>query len=1118
MQLKNSSRARTKKEIAIALILVACLVLSVVGLIIAEDKIGTPITIGGNTVNVNVKITEICSSNSLIIATDAGEYPDYIELYNGGETFNLKDFGLSNNAGNSIDYIFGDIEFKANTYLIIYLDGKNVPFKLSSNGGEYIAFVSSNGTVIDSTVTVKSASNEVMLRDGKDFVLSMDATPGYPNTAEGLEAFKNSFITESLSLSINEIFIDNESLLPDFEGTFCDIIELKNTSNAIVSTIGYYVSDSVEKRDRYAIPETELAPGDVLLIFASGKDMVSENGEYHSDFKLSSEESVVLSYGGKYIEKKVVRCALNCSLSRILDEEDKESYTQMMATPGYENNEAGREALELSRINTNAPLAITELLLSQDGTPYKGKLQDVIEITNISDKNVSTKGWHISDSEADPYKYALPEKTLKPNECMVLYARNEVGENVCGFALSSGESVYLTTNDFRRSDLVPCNSAGTGLSKHRVIENNEAVYVSGSISIGYENTSDGESKYASSVRPLEIEISEIVANNRKYVPGPYETYHDFIELHNRTNADIVLDGYYLSDDPEEPRKASLDGITIPANGYKVIILSSDGKNTPSGYPVCAFSVSSSGETVCLSKGDDIIDGVSIPSLGVNSSYGRADGNDSFSVLQEATPNTKNSKTATAKTIEPTTSIPQGVYKQESVTVELQGEGEIYFTLDCSEPTSNSSRYTQPLTLSKTTVIRCISVAEGKAQSKISDFTFVVNEPDTLEVISLVTTPENLWDYYSGIYASGPRASSVFPYNGANYYYRWEREATVSFFDKDGGGFYEPCGIRIFGGLSRALPKKSFAFFFRSTYGAGELNYQLFEDDDLSCYESFIVRNGGQDFKYSVMRDAMLTTIAREYLGLDTQNCRPVVVYLNGEYWGLYFIREKMNENYVAGHYNVDSDKVQVDFSSGRRTPDYMAIVEYAHSHNLAIQENYDYICSLVDVENFSTYLVTEMILGNTDNGNIRFFTYEGGKWRWMLYDVDHAFRSVTVDTVSDHLNPGGTGGGNQFPTKLRNALLKNPEFKEMFLREMAYQLEYVWTPEIVGSYVDTFRAMIENDIQRECTRWDKTYSQWSNSVESLKTFANSREGYIEKYVKSYFGLSDSQMREYGFDV
>ncbi len=1116
--LKQNSRAKTRREMLIALLLAICLILSVGVMIIVEDFVGTPITIDGGTVNVNVKITEICSSNTLIIATDGGEYPDYIELYNAGETFNLKDFGLSNNMGNSIDYIFGDIEFKSKTYLVVYIDGKNVPFKLSSNGEEYIALVSSNGTVIDSATTMKVASNEVMLRDGVDFTLSLDATPGYPNTKEGLEAFKKSLIAETLSLSINEIFIDNESLLPDFEGDYCDIIELKNTSNAIVSTAGYYISDSVEKRDRYAIPETELGPNDILLIYASGKEIISDNGEYHSDFKISSEESVVISYGGRYIEKKPARCGVNYSLSRVLDEEGKESYIEMAATPGFENGEEGREELENSRIYADAPLVINELLLSQDGVAYKGKLRDVVEICNISDKDLSTKGWYISDSETDPYKYALPEKILKPNECLLLYAESGKGENVCGFALSSGESIYLVAPDYRRTEGVPCTSAGSGYSRVRVAENGEKVYISGNISLGFPNDQTGIKNYADSVCPSDIRISEIVASNRKYIPGPYETYHDFIELYNSSDKDITLDGYYLSDDSEEPRKAEIKAVTIPAKSYKVIILSSDGKNTPSGYPVCNFSVSSSGEVVTLSKGDEIIDCVAIPSLAVNTAYGRADGETEFSVLDSATPNAKNGKKAKEISVKPTSNIPQGVYKKDEITVELQGEGEIYFTMDCSEPSANSNRYTTPLKLSKTTVLRCISVAEGKKQSEIVNLTFIVNEPDSLEAISIVTTPKNLWDYYSGIYEEGPRASSVFPYDGANFYQRWEKEATVSFFDKNGGGFSEPCGIRIFGGLSRALPKKSFAFFFRGAYGASELNYQLFEDDELDCYESFIVRNGGQDFRMSLFRDAMLTTIAREKLGLDTQNCRPVVVYLNGEYWGLYFIREKLNENYVAGHYNVSSDKVQVDIASGTRTPDYLALVKYAQSHDLSVKANYDHICSLMDVENFATYLVAEMILGNTDNGNIRFFTYEGGKWKWMLYDVDHAFRQASVNTISEHLNPGGTGGGDKFPTRLRNALLKNPDFKEMFLREMAYQLENVWTPEIINSYVDSFRGMIENDIQRECDRWDKSYSQWSSSVDSLKSFAASREKYVEQYVKSYFALSDSQMRNYGFDV
>ncbi len=1100
----------------IAVLLAACLLLGVAVMVLVEQKVGTPIFYDGEMKNICVRINEICASNKSILATDNGDYPDYIELYNYGDSFNLADFGLANDTGNGKAYSFGDITFEANSYLIIYLDGINVPFRLSSEGNEYISLVSWDGTVIDKATTVKTLSDEVMLWTNDGYEISREASPGYPNTAEGVAQFRAGETDGSLSLAINEILTANGSVLPDFAGDFCDIIEIKNTSSAVISTKGYYISDSLENRTRCALPEKNLAPGEFMLVFASGKDIVAENGEFHTDFRISEGEEIVLSVGSKYLVQKSAYCENNYSLSRINGDNGYE-YVKMLATPGYENDESGKEALEEIRTDKNAALVISELLLSQDLTPYGGKLRDVIEICNISESEVSTKGWYVSDSDEDPYKYALPEKTLAPNECLILYAENGSGENICGFALSSGESVYLTTPEFKKSEYVSCVPAGRGNSRSYSSENGEAVYTDGVISIGFANTEVGVALYESSVRPADIEISEIVASNTAYLAGPYKTYHDFIELHNRTDSDITLDGWYLSDDPEQPLKGSLNGVTIPANGYTAIILSSDGVNTPLGYTVLNFGVNASGETLTLSNGNTIVDSASVPSLGINTSFGRAEGSDGFSVLASVTAEAANSKRATERTASPQASLGQGVYG-ESITVELTGNGNIYYTLDCTEPTADSTRYTAPISVSSTTVIRCIAIENGKLKSNVTDLTYIVNENDTLEAISIVTEPKNLWDYYSGIYETGPRANAAFPYEGANYYNRWEREASVSFFAQTDEGFAENCGIRIFGGLSRALPKKSFALFFRSAYGSDALYYQLFRDTELDCYEALVLRNTGQDFKYSSMRDAMVTTMANDMLGLDVQNCRPVVLYLNGEYWGLYFIREKLNQNYVAQHYNCDPLEATVTVANGRTSEAYTALVNYASSHDLSVQEHYDYVSSLMDIENYIDYIVAEMIICNTDNGNIRFFTYEGGKWRWIMYDVDHAFRSSNYNTVADHLDPAGTGSSNMFSTRLINALLKNPEFKKKFLEEIAYQINNVWTSENIDRYVDEFKNMIINDIGKDCIRWDRNYDTWESSVESLKSFGRNREKYLLQYVKSYFSLSDEQMRSYGFKV
>ncbi len=1115
MSKKLGRSNKLKTEVLIAVLLAVLMVFGVSVMVLVE-KLVPDNSSDGEIANVNtLKITEICSSNKSIIISDDGQSYDYIELYNGGETFNLSGYAFAVGRDDNIVYTFGDLEFKAKSYMAIFLDGVNIPFKLNRLGEEYVSLVTKDGVVVDSFVTQNSLGDEVMLWNGNEFVISKEASPGFSNTKEGIEQFKQSLKETVINLSINEIFVENAGLYPDGDGDFCDIVEIKNNSQSVINANDYFISDDVNDRFKCQLPEIQLAPEELLVVFVSGKGNGFIKDCFHTDFKLSVGESVVISAKNNYVSQEIVNCGENLSLSMTTTENGVE-YSQMKPSIGFENNEAGIEDFINSRINNDYPLVINEILFSQDDMPYNGKLRDVIELCNISETELNLSGWYISDDDTDPYKYALEGKTLQPNECLLLYAEKGQGENICNFALSSGEGLYLTGPDFKRSESVSCASAGQGKSRVRITENGTSVYINGEISLGFQNH-DYDS-YFKDIRPDFVEISEVMAFNRAYLPGPYSTYHDFVELHNRTSNEIDLTGWYLSDESEEPRKGSLDGVKIPANDYVVIILSSDGINTPSGYKVLNFGISSSGEQICLSKGDEIIDCAIIPSLALNTAYGRANGKDNFSVLAYPTPDKSNSDVASVAK-KPTPNLDQGVYSQSQITLELEGEGKIYYTLDCTTPTTESLVYTQPLILTKPTVIRCFSVASGKKSSEVVDLTYIVNQNDSLEAVSLVTDPDNLWDYYSGIYEYGPNAEATFPYNNANFYHRWEKKANVSFFPNSGEGFSQNCGIKIFGGLSRALPKKSFSLYFRASYGKGQLDYQLFEDDDLAVYENFVLRNTGQDWNGTLFRDAMLTSMGRELLGLDTQKCRPVVLYLNGEYWGIYFIREKLNANYVAGHYNCAPEDVQIVGANGTGNPYYAEMFYFARDNDLSIQENYDHIASLMDIDNYIDYIVAEIIVGNGDNGNIKFFTYEGGKWRWIMYDLDQSFRSSAYDSVDDHLEPMGTGSGNNFSTRLINSLLKNPEFKKKFLEEIAYQLEYVWTPENVYAYIDRFSGMIDSETSRDFERWDQTsYNTWQNDIQRLRNFIDKREYYMEIYVQRYFNLSNEQMISYGFDI
>ncbi|PKM63366.1 MAG: hypothetical protein CVU97_00050 [Firmicutes bacterium HGW-Firmicutes-21] len=1122
MQSKNGLNRAKKRDIMIAVLLFSCVMLSVsIGLLL-PNFIGAAVNIDGSIENIRVSITEVCARNRSIICDSTGEYNDYIELYNAGVSFNMLGFALTDSANKQVKYVFDTRTFSTGQYMVIFLDGKNVPFSLKSEGGETVSLLSPDGVTVASVKTVETEIDMVMsLQNGK-YVLTYDASPGYPNTPEGIAAYKLSLTDGANTLVISELLTNNKSALPDKSGAFSDIIEINNTTPYDIPLNGWYLSDKTTNPHRYALPDITLNAGEYIIIYASGEGKYKD-GEIHASFKLSTGEHAVLAGpNGKYSSVEVEDCGDNVSLCRVIDDDGSVVYKKMSPSLGFENTEDGMYAFADSRIDHNAALVITEVLLDTDELAYGGALNDVIEITNVSSGEVSTADWFMSDDINRPYKYKLPELKLKPGECIVIIAdggNNTDGDKIhANFSLSQGETLYLFTPDKKQGLPLDIISAGRGNSWQY---GTDSGYLAAKPSIGFTNNSTGRAEFERSVRPRGIEISEAVSVNTKYIPGPYATYHDFIELHNNSDSSMSLAGMYLSDDGRNMSLAALPDVTVPAGGYIVFILSSDGINTPSGYTVLPFSLAAVGETVYLSNGSGVVDCMVIPPLTGSAAFGRANGEDGFNYLAAATPKAANSYAISETAPQPVSSVKQGVYNDvQSLKVELNGKGTIRYTLDSTEPNATSAVYNGAIILTRTTVIRARSFADGYLPGKVLDLLYVINEGHELEIISLITNPSNLWDYYSGIYVKGPNASSEFPYVGANYWQNWEKEATVSFFANDGTSFSEPCGLRIFGAYSRALDMKSFSCAFRAQYGTSQLNYKLFKNSDLSGYESFILRNTGQDFNRARMRDPLITSLVSDATGMDVQKYRPAVVYLNGEFWGVYFIREKINENYIAGNYNVSASSVTTTRANGVTSTEYTALIIYVKTHNLAVDEYYQYVLTQIDKENYIDYICAQIYIANTDNGNIRFYksTDTDGKWRWIMFDTDWSFSGPTHQTVARHLNPEGTGSQNRFSTALINALLKNPSFKEDFLRRMAWQLENIWTTENVTARITEIKELIRHDMVRDCEKWGRTYTNWQNHVDSLITFQKNRPAEIYKQMKSYFSLSDAKMAELGYKI
>ena len=802
---------KKKGESKLIPVLAICLAVIIIGGIIADRFVrNVSEAERGEAEDVTILITEICSKNDTIIADADGKHSDWIELYNDGEDCNLKGFTISDGKGTSEP--FDNMPMAHGEYKLLFLGRTNVGFSLSGDGGETLTLRNRDDSVVTQVRTVAMEGDQVMSWNGVGYELTMDATPGFPNTVEGRRAFVNGIPDDDPDVVISELLIANKSILPDEAGEFSDLVELHNVTEKDVSLAGYWLSDRAEERFRYALPSVILPAGGYLVIYCDGKNSTAETGELHASFGISEGESVVLtSSAGKYTTVATEHCADDESL--LLGEDG--SYAKGTPSPGFANTAEGAAQFAASRVDDDAPLVISEVLLRKDGTAFGGFLSDAVEIYNRSGADVSTAGWFLSDRD-DPYRYALPEQTLHAGECLVIFCDSSSEPLHSGFALSSTDMLRLTGPNHKHGAILSCVPAGDGKSWQWIPASGEAEsgYRAGTVSMGQPNTDEGIAAYERSVLPQGVRISEVMSSNSKYLRSSYGSACDWAELYNGSDKTVSLAGWFLSDDPELPRKAALPSVSLAPGEYFVVFLSKNSEGLRNGYPVMAFGLSSAGDKLYLSDENGVVDQVIIPALDANTSYGRPAGKDGFSLLKEPTPGSVNSEGAKA-TEAPVAETKQGVYNGiGSLDVVLHSDGVIYYTTDCSVPTTASTRYEGPIRLTNTTVIRAIACKEGCSPSKVEAYSYILNENHTIPVASLVTTPENLWDYYTGIYADGPGYSRTeFPHEYANFWQQWEKEADVSLFELDGSGFSEPCGIRIFGAYSRALAMKSFSCFF-----------------------------------------------------------------------------------------------------------------------------------------------------------------------------------------------------------------------------------------------------------------------------------------------------------------
>jgi uncharacterized repeat protein (TIGR02543 family) len=816
-------------------------------------------------------------------------------------------------------------------------------------------------------------------------------------------------------------------------------------------------------------------------------------------------------------------------------------------------------------------LVINEVMSSNNSTlvDEDGDYSDWIEIYNPGGSPVNLSGYGLTDHTEDPYMWVFPDITIDAGGYMVVFAsdknRRDIPANYNTIINWGDQWKYRYENSQPPADWneLGFNETGwyTGPSGFgygddddaTVIENARTVYLRKTFNITdasaltsailHMDYDDGFVAYINGTEIARMAIGEPGTPTYWEMWTDYDHEARIWQGGNPERFDINLGGSLLQDgtnvvaiEVHNVSETSSDFTAIPfltvggpgiSGGYVPEILDI----VQETYLHTNFRIKSKGDTIILTTpGGTTLDELFTGTIPADISMGRKpDASGSWYYFDEPTPGQSNTTYGYSGITSdmPVLSHQGGLYSNafNLVMTSSSWNDTIYYTLDGTIPDKSSNRYTGPIHISGTTILRARLVRNNEMSSSVLSCAYIfIGRDCKLPVISVFSDPYNLWDVNFGIYATGNNASTEFPYFGANFWEDWERPAHIELCEPDGSlDFSVDAGIKIFGGWSRGNPQKSLSVFARKQYGYPEIEYRVFNEKPISKFEALVFRNSGNDWMSTMFRDGMMTSLVRP-LGIDVQAFRPAILFLNGSYWGIHNIREKVNEHFIASNHNIDPDSVDLLENSGNVIvgdgQHYYDMIDFVTNNSLANTANYEYIKTQMDVDNFIKYQFSQIYFNNRDwpGNNIKFWCEANnkGKWRWIMFDTDFGFNigSSTdqyLNTLSFALEANGPGWPNPpWSTLLFRKLVQNQQFRNSFINQFADHLNTTFQPGAVIAHINSIIDKIYPEITYHYDQWGEPIGNWEDDVDRMKTFARERVGACRDHILQQWSLTGSR--------
>ncbi len=447
--------------------------------------------------------------------------------------------------------------------------------------------------------------------------------------------------------------------------------------------------------------------------------------------------------------------------------------------------------------------------------------------------------------------------------------------------------------------------------------------------------------------------------------------------------------------------------------------------------------------------------------------------------------------------------------------------DIYTIVNCPEPD-----FFLPDSIRHCIVIRAAVFDENDScVSQVTTNSYFIGalgcDTHGLPAVSVCADSLDLFDYEEGIFVPGIHFDSLNPYATGNYFMKgreWERLTNVEFYELDGnGGFNQQLGLRTHGKQSRWRRQKGYSLYAREEYGKKRIHYRLFETTPLESFKRLTLRPYMSAWNGSGCKDYLCNRIV-EPLDVESLSSRPCVLFINGEYWGIYYVEEKPDEHYLADHLGVDKDHVTiikewVETECGDPA-NFNALYAWMAQADLSDEEQYAYAEAQIDIHSFIDYFIFEIFVENLDwpATNLRCWQEGDGKWRWIFYDGDGCLEEQGFDAFANAVYEGdATWPSSRRATLFFRKLLENDHFKEQFASRFNELAVTVFDYQNTKPFFDYIKQALRFEVPNQTERFNSpsSFSTWEwYCMAVINAFLSSRPSAILEQMNEFLSVEE----------